>query len=141
MRVIQKMLLLAVVAVACVLAYNYWSGNGWTLRPPTDSSGVNVETARKRTTDIVTTASEKGREAATTLESILSQGALTAKIKSKMALDDSVKARAISVDTAGSIVTLTGGVGSASERDRAVRLATETDGVTKVVDHLEVKKP
>jgi osmotically-inducible protein OsmY len=140
MRMIRKLLLLAVVVVGCVLAYNYWSGNGWTLRPRTDSSGVNVESARQRTADIVTTASEKGREAATRLEGALSEGALTAKIKSKMALDDSVKARAIGVGTVGSIVTLTGNVGSAAERDRAVRLARETDGVTRVVDHLEVQK-
>lgn len=140
MRMIRTLLLWAVVVVGCVLAYNYWSGNGWTLRPPTDSSGVNVESARQRTTDIVTTASEKGREAATRLEGALSEAALTAKIKSKMALDDSVKARAIGVGTLGSIVTLTGSVGSAAERDRAVRLARETDGVTEVVDHLEVRK-
>jgi osmotically-inducible protein OsmY len=38
-------------------------------------------------------------------------------------------------------VTLTGIVGSNAERDRAVRLAAETDGVTKVVDKLEVKRP
>ena len=106
-----------------------------------NSSGVNVETARRRSADLVTTATEKGREAATTIEGALSEGALTAKIKSKMALDDHVRARAIGVDTAGSVVTLTGSVGSGAERDRAVRLAAETDGVAKVVDHLEVKKP
>lgn len=141
MRMIRKLLLLAVVVFACVLAYNYWSGNGWTLRAPTDSSGVNVESARKRTAEIVTTASEKGREVATTLEGALSEGALTAKIKSKMALDEAVKARAIGVATVATIVTLTGSVGSTAERDRAVRLARETDGVTKVVDHLEIQKP
>src|SRR4051812_35001773 len=140
MRTIRKLLLLAVIVVGCVLAYNYWSGNGWTLRPATDSSGVNVESARKRTADIVMTASEKGREVATTLEGALSEGALTAKIKSKMALDDSVKARTIGVATVRTTVTLTGTVGSGAERDRAVRLARETDGVTRVVDHLEIQK-
>jgi hyperosmotically inducible periplasmic protein len=141
MRIIRKLLLLAVVAVACVLIYNYWSGNGWTLRPSKDSTGVNVEATRKRTADIVTTASEKGHEAVTKLESTLSESTLTAKIKSKMALDDSVRARTIGVDTVGSIVTLTGSVGSAAERTRAVRLASETDGVTKVIDRLDVKTP
>jgi hyperosmotically inducible periplasmic protein len=140
MRMIRKLLMLAIIVVVCVLAYNYGAGHGWALRPPTDPSGGNVESARKRTADIVTTVSEKGLEAATRLEGAMSEGALTAKIKSKMALDDSVKARAIGVGTVGSIVTLTGRVGSAAERDRAVRLAMETDGVTKVVDHLEVQK-
>jgi hyperosmotically inducible protein len=141
MRFIRRVLLVAVVVVACLFAYNYWSGNGWTLSPPTNSSGVNVETARKRSAEIANTAAEKGREAATKLEGALAEGALTTKIKSKMALDDSVKARTISVDTEGSVVTLTGTVGSNAERDRAVRLAKETDGVTRVVDKLEVKKP
>ena len=141
MRFIRRVLLLAIVAVAGVVVYNYWSGNGWTLRPSASSSGVNVDTARKRSAEFATTAAEKGREAATTLEGALSAGVLTAKIKSKMALDDDVKARTISVDTVGSVVTLTGIVGSSTERDRAVRLARETDGVTKVVDKLDVKKP
>jgi osmotically-inducible protein OsmY len=141
MRFIRRVVLLAIVVVACVFAYNYWSGNGWTLGAPRNSSGVNVEAARKRGAELATSAAEKGREAATKLEGALSEGALTTKIKSKMALDDSVKARTISVDTAGSVVTLTGIVRSNGERDRAVRLAKETDGVTKVVDKLEVKKP
>ena len=53
-----------------------------------------------------------------------------------MALDDRVKAANIDIDTAGSVVTLTGRVGSDEERRRAVQLARETDGVTSVVDHL-----
>jgi osmotically-inducible protein OsmY len=140
MRFIGQVLLLIIVVVACVFAYNYWSGNGWTLRPPANSTGVNVDAARRQGADLATKAAERGREAAASLENVLSDGALTAKIKSKMALDDYVKARTISVDTAGSVVTLTGIVGSNAERDRAVRLAKETDGVTKVVDKLEVKK-
>ena len=141
MRFIRKVLLLAVVVVAGILVYNYWSGNGWTLLPSSGSSGVNVETARTQSSEFAAKAAEKGREAAASVEVALSEGALTTKIKSKMALDDSVKARTISVNTEGSVVTLTGSVGSNAERDRAVRLARETDGVTKVVDKLELKKP
>jgi hyperosmotically inducible protein len=66
--------------------------------------------------------------------------ALTAKIKSKMALDDSVKAHNINVDTNGTVVTLTGTVQSDQERERAVRLAKETAGVTQVVDRLHTGK-
>jgi len=63
---------------------------------------------------------------------------ITAKIKSKMALDDLVKARDIDVDTNGSIVTLTGVVASQTGLQRAVQLAKETDGVTSVIDHLRL---
>jgi hyperosmotically inducible periplasmic protein len=141
MRFIRGVVLLAVVVVACVFAYNYWSGNGWTLRPPSDSTGVNVETARRKGADLAATAAEKGQEAAAKIETAVSEGTLTTKIKSKMALDDHVKARTINVDTIGSVVTLTGSVGSNTERERAVRLASDTDGVTRVVDRLEVKRP
>jgi osmotically-inducible protein OsmY len=57
-----------------------------------------------------------------------------------MVLDDSVKARGIDVDTSRTVVTLSGVVRSADERDRAVRLARETEGVTKVVDKLRVRE-
>ena len=56
-----------------------------------------------------------------------------------MALDDSVRAVRISVTTQGSTVTLSGRATSSAERNRAVQLARETDGVTRVVDHIEVK--
>jgi osmotically-inducible protein OsmY len=68
----------------------------------------------------------------------VAEGTLTTKIKAKMALDDLVKAHLISVETTGSVVTLTGRVSSAAERARAVRIAQETDGVTKVVDKLQI---
>jgi hypothetical protein len=62
--------------------------------------------------------------------------AITAKIKAKMALDDSVKALSVDVSTTGTTVTLSGTVRSQAERDRSVALARETNGVTRVVDHL-----
>ena len=68
----------------------------------------------------------------------LSAAGLTAKIKSKMALDDSIDAASIDVDTDGSVVTLTGRVDSQDEKARALRLARETQGVTSVVDRLRV---
>jgi hyperosmotically inducible protein len=67
-------------------------------------------------------------------------GTITAKIKAKMALDDRVKAAKIDVDTAGSVVTLSGRVSSDAERARAVQLARETDGVTSVVDELTIAR-
>ncbi len=141
MHFIRTVLLIAVVAFAGVLAYNHWSGNGWTLHAPASSAGVDVATAGQRGAGLANEAAAKGREAVTQIEGTLSTGALTAKIKSKMALDDHVKARSISVETTGSVVTLTGIVDSSEERDRALRLAKDTDGVTRVVDKLEIKKP
>ena len=137
MGFLRTIFYLAVLAVVGVLAYNYWSGHGWTLRPPSGASGIDAKTATQRGAELT----RKAGEAATKLEDAVSEGTLTAKITSKMALDDHVKARAINVDTSGTVVTLTGVVESADERERALRLARETAGVTQVIDKLEVKKP
>jgi hyperosmotically inducible protein len=71
----------------------------------------------------------------------IADASLTTKIKAKMALDDDILARAIDVDTDGTVVTLTGRVSSEAERVRAVQMARETDGVTSVVDRLTVASP
>ena len=139
MGAIRFLLLLLVLAVAGVLAYNYWTGNGWTLRPPaTSATGVDAERTRERGAAITRKAAETTKVAAERTGEVLGEVALTAKIKSKMALDDSVKARTISVDTTGTVVTLAGTVESEQEHQRAVRLARETAGVTKVVDKIKV---
>jgi osmotically-inducible protein OsmY len=69
----------------------------------------------------------------------MTDGSITAKIKAKMALDDSVKALDIDVDTRGGTVTVSGIVASTAQRDRALQLARETEGVTQVVDKLQIK--
>jgi osmotically-inducible protein OsmY len=141
MRVIRLALVLVVLAVAGVLGYNYWTGNGWTLQPPkTSTTGINGEKARETGVDLARKAADTTKVAAERTGALVGEAALTAKIKSKMALDDSVKSRNINVDTNGTVVTLTGTVRSEQERERAVRLARETDGITQVVDKLKIAK-
>ncbi|HVH55433.1 MAG TPA: BON domain-containing protein [Vicinamibacterales bacterium] len=82
---------------------------------------------------------QRTAEAADATRRAVADGALTSKIKAKMALDDTVKALQIDVDTQSGIVTLSGTVGSQAERERAVALARETQGVTQVVDKLRLK--
>ena len=83
---------------------------------------------------------EQTAVAANKAEEVLTDGALTAKIKSKMALDDSVQARRIDVSTSHGVVTVSGKVRTQAEHDRAVQLARETNGVTRVIDHLTVER-
>jgi hyperosmotically inducible protein len=139
MRFIRTIVGVIIVAVIGVLAYNYWSGHGLTLRP-SGATGVDAEAARDQSQAILDKTAATVGNAAAKLEQAVDAGSVTAKIKSKMALDDMVKARTINVDTTGSVVTLTGTVGSNQERERAVRLARETAGVTSVVDKLQVKQ-
>jgi osmotically-inducible protein OsmY len=137
MRLIRRLLVLAIVGVSGVAAFNYVSQNGWPVRP--SAASLEAEIAKQQAVRVATRAAAKASDAASKLGDTLSDGALTAKIKSKMALDDYVKARGINVETSGTTVTLTGVVRSADQRDRAVRLARETQGVTKVVDRLRVR--
>jgi len=133
-RLIRALFTLVILVVAGLLAYNYWKGHGWTLALP---SAVDADT-RGDVAGTVKSTAEKAGAAASDIKSAVAEGTLTTKIKAKMALDDLVKAHLISVETTGTVVTLTGRVSSVAERARAVRIAQETDGVTKVVDKLQI---
>jgi len=140
LRALVKLVLVVIVLVGIGGALLGWWGRGHerpTETPAVGTSGhVNTERARAVGAQV----GEKTAEAANAAEAALGDAALTAKIKSKMALDDQVKARAIDVTTTNHVVTLSGTVSSSAERDRALRLARETSGVTEVVDHLSVRR-
>ena len=136
---IRAVLVIVLLGFVAFFVLGGWTGSRTSQQTetPTATSGtVNTSTARERGAQI----GEKAAVATAKVKETVEEAALTTKIKAKMALDDSVKSRAIDVTTNGSTVTLSGTVGSAAERDRAVRLTRETDGVTRVVDHLQVRK-
>ncbi|HVG71237.1 MAG TPA: BON domain-containing protein [Vicinamibacterales bacterium] len=132
MRLIRRLLILTFLGVAGVAAYAQWSDNGAALRAK--AAGFARETAKREAGEFASKAADKA-------SGTFSDAALTAKIKSKMALDDHVKARAIDIDTSGGVATLSGVVASSDERKRALQLARDTEGITKVVDELEVRRP
>ena len=101
-------------------------------RRPADA---DVQRARERGAQVGETVAVAGEK----LKESMAEGSLLAKIKSKMALDDVVQARSVDVSVNDDIVTLSGNVRSQAERDRAVSLARETQGVRSVVDHLQVR--
>ncbi len=153
-RAMGKLLLLAVLGVGCLVAYNYQAGRDLLQLPGTSTTALE-ETVRETVGDAVReTAATAVRETGAAIkerasagvqtavdraEEAVSGAALTSKIKAKMALDDLVKAADVDVDADGSVVTLTGTVRSQDEQRRAVRIATETAGVTSVVDRLRIR--
>jgi osmotically-inducible protein OsmY len=137
MRLIRRLLVLTVVGVAGVAAYAYWSDNGSILRA--HATEIAARTAKREAAQFATKAADTATNTASHIGDTMSEAALTAKIKSKMALDDHVNARQINVDTSGTVATLSGVVGSKDERKRAVQLARDTEGITRVVDNLRIK--
>lgn len=65
----------------------------------------------------------------------------TAAIKARLALDPSLSALEVSVDTTDGRVTLAGRAASAADIARAIEIAFEQDGVHEVVSTLQVRAP
>ncbi len=66
---------------------------------------------------------------------------ITTAVKTKLAVDDTVKATKIDVDTKDGVVTLSGTVDTAEAKSHAVEVARHTKGVSSVVDQLSVAPP
>lgn len=142
-RALLRLVVVLVILVGAAAFFLGWWGSN-RLHPggrpvastPTVGTSGHVDTEKAR--EVGAQVGAKTAEAANRAGAALGEGAITAKIKSKMALDDLVQARSIDVTTHGRVVTVSGTVRSASEHDRAMQLARETEGVTQVVDRLTV---
>jgi hyperosmotically inducible protein len=142
MSTLRAVLVALIVVLVAFVAMSYVTGTTWFRYTPANSpvaigtgGRIDAAAARERGAEVgekVAVAAEKVKDAA-------ADASLTSKIKAKMILDDSVKARAIDVTTDGSTVTLKGVVRTDFERSRAVALARDTAGVTRVVDKLRVE--
>ena len=141
-RGLFKLIVLAVVVLALGVIFLGWNLTGdrsIDANRTGEAVGTTGEAAADKGREVGAEIGERAGQAAETAQRALSDGSLTAKIKAKMALDDTVKALNLDVDTRGSIVTVKGVVRSEAERQRALSLARETAGVTQVVDQLQVK--
>jgi hyperosmotically inducible protein len=138
MSILRLLLVVLVVVAGIFLAMGYVGGlrtRDSLSRPEIANSSEAVDRARQTGAEI----GEKAAVAANRVEETLDEAALTAKIKAKMALDDLVKARDINVTTHDTTVTLSGQVDSQAESERAMSLARDTVGVTKVIDDLHTR--
>jgi hyperosmotically inducible protein len=82
---------------------------------------------------------EKVAAGAARVTTALDETRLTAKVKSKIGLDDTLDGIDVSVHTSGTTVTVEGRVSSAAQHDRVLQLVRETQGVTGVVDRIRVQ--
>ena len=91
--------------------------------------------------DVVDNISVKGPEtatASTAVGQLIEDSAITAAVKAKLLADTTVGGLKIDVDTKDGIVSLSGPVKSQTEKDQAIRLARETNGVKDVQDKLVI---
>ena len=131
--------ILLLLLIGGLIGYWFWQSSTTRTAGTVGTSGTmsqREESAREKGREVgekIAVATEKVKEN-------VSEAALTGKIKAKMALDDSVKARSIDVTTSGTTVTLTGNVHSQAEHDKAIALARETNGITNVIDRLTIAR-
>ncbi len=146
---VQIILVVVIVVAAAAFLLGYRWGGGRPEATTTSEPAARQETAVGTRGDRVGTTRERAREAGAEIGEKVAVGAqkasdtlgeagLTAKVKSKIALDDTLDGTRIQVTTNDSRVTLTGTVINDAQHRRALDLARETDGVSTVVDHLSV---
>jgi hyperosmotically inducible protein len=134
----RNLLLVVLLLLLAIATFNWWSHGTFSLSAVGNIQAPAIDTskARERGAEI----GEKAAEVAGKIQGSVAEAELTSKIKAKMALDDNVRALSIDVTTSGSTVTLTGKVRSTMDRDRALMLARETAGVSRVVDRMDVTR-
>lgn len=101
--------------------------------PDAFKSEAGAETPRERP-DV----REEVREGATAIGDFADDALITTKVKAALLADDDIKSLDISVKTIDNIVYLSGKAGTATQRDRAERLARDIKGVKSVVNHLHI---
>jgi hyperosmotically inducible protein len=69
---------------------------------------------------------------------VVHDAAVTTKVKAAMLADDNVKGLGISVTTQDGVVTLQGKAATSAERDEAVKIAQNVEGVKRVEDQIEI---
>lgn len=105
----------------------------------TPTTGID-DALQNKASEAAEKAKEKSSGALDRTTEAASDAGITAAVKAKFLADTGISGLRIDVDTSKGVVTLTGTVPSAAEKQRAVAVAKGTDGVKSVVDHLKVGK-
>lgn len=91
--------------------------------------------------DVDKTLSERAKNGMRRTGEAITDAWITTKVKWFFLGDDLLKGSSINVDTKDRVVTLNGTVKTQAGRTRALDLARDTDGVTRVVDNLKIAAP
>ena len=129
----KTLLILLFGAVLGIAGYQYYLR----IEHPTvaQRAGDIADATRHKAGDVKTTVVEKSKAVGETMD----DARITGVIKGKYLLDRDLSALAISVTCTDGQVTLTGSAETSGLVARAVTLARETSGVTRVDSKLKVK--
>jgi hyperosmotically inducible periplasmic protein len=108
-----------------------------------DSAGREIGEGVKEGAERVGGALERGAkkleaEVGPVAEEVMNDAGVTARVKAKLIADPEVAGFQIDVDTLEGRVTLNGRVASADQKAEAEKLARHTEGVTEVVNLIQV---
>ena len=134
---VRAFVLIVVLVAGAAFLLGWWGGGGHSVGTPNAVGTTGIDATRAR--DVGAKVGERTAVAADQARRALADGGITAKIKAKLALDDTVKALDVHVNTDGTTVTVAGTVDTAAQRERVLQLARETDGVKSVTDRLQVR--
>ena len=140
-------LLLLVPLAGCDLDADRESDGDLELQARVDEQ--ELEEARERTEEGLERAGDTleraGREIEAGIERVgeklepyAADAAITAKVKGRLTADPEINSLTIDVDTVNGVVTLTGTVPDATERDLALAHARAVEGVLDVRDNLQI---
>jgi len=98
-----------------------------------------AKTAGDKTKSATETAGEKTKQGLSKTGEVITDSWITTKVHAGFMGEDALKGSDVNVDTTNHVVTLKGTVKTEAGRQRAVAIARQTEGVTRVVDSLTIK--
>jgi hyperosmotically inducible protein len=142
MRGLLRLILVVVILggiAAFFLGYRIRDGRVVGPNGTVATSGQLPEVDTTRAREAGAAIGETVATGASAAQHALANATLTGKIKTKIALDDTIKGASINVDSVEGAVTITGTVQTEAQHTRVVQLARETAGVKSVVDRVTVR--
>jgi hyperosmotically inducible protein len=136
----RALVLIVVLVAAGTFLLGWWGGGRFRSAESTPGAVGTIGVTKERAREVGADIGQRTAVAADQARRGLNEAGITTKIKAKMALDDTVKALSVNVDTTGSTVTVTGTVDTPAQKARVLQLARETDGVREVIDRVRVKE-
>src|SRR5688572_23109364 len=113
---LRLVLVVIVVVAAAAFFFGYRWGGGDAVERPIATSGQDAPLDPSRAREAGAEVAEKIAVGANRASDALADAGLTAKIKSKIALDDTMEGASVSVDTDDTTVTLSGRVSTAQQK-------------------------